>query len=839
MGESFLKEVTWYWDILRFILSILDRGVYLILYLSYQLFFNVANAEVISGQVISGLFGRVQLIIGVFMMFQLAMSIVKGIMDPDSFVSGKTGFGNIIMRIMLSLFMLTLLVPINIPSPRNEYERKINNNGLLFGTLYSLQNRLLTNNTLGRLILGVDGTGPNYTSNSGDDIDNIKYSARVFTSTILKGFYKINLLPEEDRVCEDGTSAEDGCPDDDLEAEMINDNRVCDDIDDEVIEAYTREDAHPEQIISLLDVTCDTADLGDRIQRAVISFFTFGLADGSNEGEYYAFTFIPVLPTIAGIVFVFILLSFTIDAAVRAIKLAVLRLIAPIPIISYMDPKGGKDGAFSAWVKMLTTTYLELFINLAAVLFVLFIIESMMTNGIQIGHGTGFLGFFSKLAIWIGLFVFARQAKKFILDALGLKDKGGHLFGGLGEAMGLANLAAGTVGSFNASRTSSRNADIERYKSQGRTQAEAEAMANRLGNRGRQLVSGLFGAGAGATAGWNAYTGAKDHQGRAVFDAMSQRNARVMEAGRNGGTFFGAVGSDIGQMFTGESEYGRLEAGWKAEEQRIKNDQTALKSRQDALKAEQNNNAHRKNIMDRSKSKAIDSDKTTGTYRLNGQDYTGNYRAFHSAYEAAVNHGTGVHTQYVDAAGNTITKKDYEGLSATDQALYTEKSWFDFEGQKIDMAQANSIDLGLKDANTANFYEKVVQFEQDVAANIANGMTETDARNAAKTAGGIEDLSILADREAYREGKIAQHIADGLTREQAEAQNDINLERTYDGVGGLKMEYGVNANRNTAAADVIARESQELSRRSQAVNDQRQSAEAQRAQSNAGRFRRK
>ena len=66
-------------------------------------------------------------------------------------------------------------------------------------------------------------------------------------------------------------------------------------------------------------------------------------------------TFYRLLPII--LLIVVILLSFTIDVAVRAVKLAVLRLIAPIPIISYMDPKGSKDSAFNSWVKTLTSTY--------------------------------------------------------------------------------------------------------------------------------------------------------------------------------------------------------------------------------------------------------------------------------------------------------------------------------------------------------------------------------------------------------------------------------------------------------------------------------------------------
>ena len=79
---------------------------------------------------------------------------------------------------------------------------------------------------------------------------------------------------------------------------------------------------------------------------------------------------------------------------------------------------------FASWVKALTSTYLDLFLRLAIVYFVIFIIQDMMVNGIIIDQAGGIVGIISCIFIWIGLFFFARMAPKFIKDVLGLKGPG-------------------------------------------------------------------------------------------------------------------------------------------------------------------------------------------------------------------------------------------------------------------------------------------------------------------------------------------------------------------------------------------------------------------------------
>ena len=526
--ESNTEPATVITDIIRKFLSILDIPAYALLGLVYELFFNVASADLFSNETIMKFYGRVQVILGVFMMFHLAMTILRGIVSPDNFFkdSGEGSGSNLIMRIMTSLVLLTVLMPINIPNPNNEYEAQINNNGLLFGTLYSLQYRILTNNTLGRLILGTnDGDSTFVATNEGEDSE-LKKAARIFTSTILKGFYRINLVPEEER---DMSYIADG-----KDAATINENRVCTDIDDDALAAYTRIDANPGDIISMVNLTCDSQAKPGFLN----SLWTgFQKLTGTTK---YVFTYTPLLSFIVPVVFIFILLSFTIDVAVRAVKLAVLRLIAPIPIISYMDPKGGKDSAFNAWVKTLSTTYLDLFIRLASVYFVIFLIQDMIVHGLIMDAGSGLLKVFTYIAIWIGLFIFAKQAPKFIKEVLGLKGDVGKLFGGFGNLAGAISTAGGTIGSFNASRQASRYSDIVRGKD-----------PDTFWNRGKHAIAGLVGGVQGAATGFSAWQNAKDHQGRAVMDAINKQNATRMQNGLSGATALGQFRASAAQMFQG------------------------------------------------------------------------------------------------------------------------------------------------------------------------------------------------------------------------------------------------------------------------------------------------
>ena len=170
-------------DIIRTIFATIDRVVYLLMSILYEIFFAVASFDMLGGDLIRDIYGRVQLILGVFMVFKLAISILQGIVNPDTVYDKKQGMGKIVTRIIVSLIMLVLIAPFDIPNPSNEWEKSVNDNGILFGSLFSLQNRVLANNTIGRIIVGRTDTSSD--STTGNQIYSV---GKTFSSTILKTF---------------------------------------------------------------------------------------------------------------------------------------------------------------------------------------------------------------------------------------------------------------------------------------------------------------------------------------------------------------------------------------------------------------------------------------------------------------------------------------------------------------------------------------------------------------------------------------------------------------------------------------------------------------------------
>ena len=137
---------------------------------------------------------------------------------------------------------------------------------------------------------------------------------------------------------------------------------MCTDIDDATLKIYTKLDSDPGDILDLVNASCTSAKSASWFGESLLNK-ALGFVKRASKTDRYVFAYIPILPAVTALIFAIILLSFSIDVAVRAIKLAMLRLIAPIPILSYMDPKGSKDGAFNSWVKALSSTYIDLFVR--------------------------------------------------------------------------------------------------------------------------------------------------------------------------------------------------------------------------------------------------------------------------------------------------------------------------------------------------------------------------------------------------------------------------------------------------------------------------------------------
>lgn len=168
--------------------------------------------------------------------------------------------------------------------------------------------------------------------------------------------------------------------------------------------------------------------------------------DPTDDNSVYKYNYWPLIGAVIGAVMSFIMAGMCIDIAIRAFKLVILRMLAPIPIISYIDPKSAKDGTFNNWLKSLTSTWLDLFIKMGILYFIIYMIDLIILQGnIDFGGITGVRKLFVIIIIIIGLLFFARQAPKFITDALGIKNSKG-LGAGLGGALAAGGALLGGAG---------------------------------------------------------------------------------------------------------------------------------------------------------------------------------------------------------------------------------------------------------------------------------------------------------------------------------------------------------------------------------------------------------
>lgn len=188
------------------------------------------------------------------------------------------------------------------------------------------------------------------------------------------------------------------------------------------------------------DISVSSQDPSMGNQMAVITFKAFYEIDGNydlqgifntdvnqrDSSDNYIVKYTYLISSAVGVVLLLILISFCFDIAVRSVKLGFLRLIAPVPIMTRIDPKKGSE-LFNKWIKTCTSTYLDLFMRLAAIFFAIYIIKAVTTSAGFVDAVTGDPIEVSKFAIVfiiLGALMFAKQLPKLIEDLLGIKLSG-------------------------------------------------------------------------------------------------------------------------------------------------------------------------------------------------------------------------------------------------------------------------------------------------------------------------------------------------------------------------------------------------------------------------------
>lgn len=233
---------------------------------------------------------------------------------------------------------------------------------------------------------------------------------------------------------------------------------------------------------------------------------------GSVGDRPYNYSFI--VSTIAGGFAAWILFMFCFDVAIRAARITFLQLLAPIPILSYIDEQKGK-AVFKNWLNDCVSTYLEVFVKLISLYFVVYIIAEISKDGLfsfyeyttegATKQATD-VGLLATAFIVLGLLMFANQAPKWIMEMFNIKGSGNFTMNPLKKigqsplataAVGTTALGLGAAGRMLQNSNKKRKMQEKLNKGETLSDSEQRALRRATGMRG---FAGVAAAGFGAFA---------------------------------------------------------------------------------------------------------------------------------------------------------------------------------------------------------------------------------------------------------------------------------------------------------------------------------------------------
>lgn len=338
----------------RNMLLAICKPIYQLIVYLYELFEVVGTAEILTNDTLTTIYNRVGMLLGVYMMFRIIFSFIQMLINPDYISDKEKGVGKIASKTVLTILLIGI-------TP------------FLFEKAIEFQNFVVGVNSGENIIANVllpSGSS----SKGGERVFGSELSAYLFES-----FYRYdrNML----------ASGEDG----DCEALLPEDGVT------RLHKSIMWSGGDISYAKSCLDENW-TDEQDEKIEKYEITFTSNG-----------------VFAIIVGIIACYILLTYVLMAGVRVIQLAFLRIISPMAILTYMSPK--KDTMFSKWLKMCTTTYLDLFIRMAIIYFAIFIIQAIMSgNGIALQNSEFEHQWIVNIVMIIALLIFAKKAPELLKE---------------------------------------------------------------------------------------------------------------------------------------------------------------------------------------------------------------------------------------------------------------------------------------------------------------------------------------------------------------------------------------------------------------------------------------
>lgn len=397
---------------IRSIFAWLDIIVYGAIEIIYNLFMEIAQTNIFSSEINEKFGMRIYALLGIIMLFKLSFSLINYMINPSQMNDKSKGGGKLVTNILIVLLLI-------VTTP------------FLFEAAFDLQHIILSENTVGKIILGTGGS-------EGLNVGAQERAGRIMSFDVFLAFYK----PDSTII---------DCQEDYLVKDEFN--RI-------VLTEACR------NALNGIDESIGAGKAYDKaVKNSSIKILTESkLLHLTKPGsDTFAFDYNAVLSTIAGGFVAWIMLIFCIDIAVRSVKLGFYQLIAPIPIISYIDPDSSKNGFFQKWLKNTASTFLDVFIRLAAIYFVIFIISNLDQMEVwKDGTMQRQTDLLVRVFVILGALLFAKQLPQILQDLTGMKLDGGFSLNPmkkLGASPfasaaigGMIGAGAGALGSFAANR---------------------------------------------------------------------------------------------------------------------------------------------------------------------------------------------------------------------------------------------------------------------------------------------------------------------------------------------------------------------------------------------------
>lgn len=392
---------SWLVDIPRQILGWVDAGVYSLISSVYGLIEDLAHVQIFDEGTLSNFYNKIYVLLTIFMLFKISFSIVSYLLDPAKATDKTTGFGKLFINIVI-MFAMLLSAPI------------------AFKYLTKLQNAILDDNVLMNFVLQSGDSSDEYTSsnkvilgdsencslwNDYDYSNKDEYTTGVFSTTKNSGDYlAVSIYRVFFNI---------GDPTDSDSSDTMNGTRVGNGMDEHTGKLDVKSGG------GVWKYMCTGKRYNVSVPR-MVSYMNAYIdeVDEAGSNGYYIIDYKFGVATVVGVVALLMLISIAFDVAIRAIKLSFYQLIAPVPIVSYIDPKSGKNGMFNHYIKELGKTWASLFIRLFSLYFAIFIIKTVDTNIYENLSNSGYTpkssNFFISLFVILGALMFAKQLPQII-----------------------------------------------------------------------------------------------------------------------------------------------------------------------------------------------------------------------------------------------------------------------------------------------------------------------------------------------------------------------------------------------------------------------------------------